>query len=141
MMRRRLKHKEWHYPQLFLIDGGRGQVRAVWQVFQEMANSKKGNPVISSDSEKSPDSGKDKSGDFSAAPRNDNNNWSMEQLNNIPIFGIAKREEWLYPPEGEVIKLPKRSLALRLVQKIRDESHRFAITYHKKLRSKAFLSP
>ncbi|MBI2593084.1 excinuclease ABC subunit UvrC [Candidatus Daviesbacteria bacterium] len=58
---------------------------------------------------------------------------------NIPVFGLAKREEWLYPPEGEVIKLPKRSLALRLLQKIRDESHRFAISYHKKLRAKVFL--
>lgn len=52
----------------------------------------------------------------------------------IPIFGLAKREEWLYPPEGEIIKLPKRSLSLRLLQKLRDESHRFAIAYHRKLR-------
>lgn len=56
---------------------------------------------------------------------------------NIPIFGLAKREEWLYPSEGEIIKLPKKSLALRLLQKIRDESHRFAVTYHRKLRKKA----
>ncbi|EKD91348.1 MAG: Excinuclease ABC subunit C [uncultured bacterium] len=55
----------------------------------------------------------------------------------IPIFGLAKRMEWLYPPEGEVVKLPKRSLSLRLLQKIRDESHRFAITYHRKLRKKS----
>lgn len=54
----------------------------------------------------------------------------------IPIFGIAKRFEWLYPPEKEVIKLSKRNLGLRLIQKIRDESHRFAISYHRKLRSK-----
>lgn len=57
---------------------------------------------------------------------------------NIPIFGLAKRMEWLYPPEGEVVKLSKRSLSLRLLQKIRNESHRFAITYHRKLRQKAF---
>lgn len=58
---------------------------------------------------------------------------------NIPVFGLAKREEWLYPPEGEIIKLPKKSLALRLLQKLRDEAHRFAVSYHKKLRAKAFL--
>lgn len=52
----------------------------------------------------------------------------------IPILGLAKRNEWLYPPEGEIIKLSKRSLSLRLLQKLRDESHRFAITYHRKLR-------
>jgi excinuclease ABC subunit C len=47
--------------------------------------------------------------------------------------------EWLYPPEGEVIRLPKKNMGLRLLQKLRDESHRFAITYHRKLRAKAFL--
>lgn len=54
----------------------------------------------------------------------------------IPVFGLAKRMEWLYPPEGEVIKLPKRSLSLKLLQKLRDEAHRFAITYHRKLHGK-----
>lgn len=68
------------------------------------------------------------------------NNVTIKQFNNIPIFGLAKREEWLYPPEGEIIKLPRKNLGLRVLQKIRNESHRFAITYHKKLRSKTFLS-
>lgn len=52
----------------------------------------------------------------------------------IPVFGLAKRDEWLYPPEGDIIKLPRKSLSLKLLQKIRDESHRFAISYHRKLR-------
>lgn len=54
----------------------------------------------------------------------------------IPIFGLAKRMEWLYSPAGAVIKLPKKSLSLRLLQKLRDESHRFAISYHRKLRDR-----
>lgn len=57
----------------------------------------------------------------------------------IPVYGLAKRLEWLYPPEGSIVKLPKRSLALRLLQRLRDEAHRFAISYHRKLRSKSFL--
>src|SRR3989344_2248935 len=57
----------------------------------------------------------------------------------IPIFGLAKRMEWLYPPEGEIIKLPKRSLSLKLLQKLRDESHRFALSYHRKLRDKIMI--
>lgn len=57
----------------------------------------------------------------------------------IPVFGLAKRMEWLYPPEGDVVKLPKRSLSLKLLQKLRDEAHRFAISYHRKLREKAIL--
>ncbi len=55
----------------------------------------------------------------------------------IPVFGLAKRMEWLYPPKGETVKLSKRSLSLRLLQKLRDESHRFAVNYHRKLREQA----
>lgn len=54
----------------------------------------------------------------------------------LPIFGLAKREEWLYPPEGEVLKLSRNSLSLKLLQKLRDESHRFALSYHRKLRDR-----
>ena len=52
----------------------------------------------------------------------------------IPIYGLAKRMEWLYPPQGEIVKLSRKSLSLKLLQKLRDESHRFAIAYHRKLR-------
>lgn len=57
----------------------------------------------------------------------------------MPVFGLAKRMEWLYPPQGEIIKLSKKSLSLKLLQKLRDESHRFAITFHRKLHGKALL--
>jgi excinuclease ABC subunit C len=56
----------------------------------------------------------------------------------LPIYGLAKRMEWLYVPNSDqIVKLPKKSTALQLLQKLRDESHRFAITYHRKLRNKA----
>jgi excinuclease ABC subunit C len=58
----------------------------------------------------------------------------------IPIIGIAKREEILITSDFKNIKLPKDSSALILVRRIRDEAHRFAITYHKKLRSKYLLT-
>lgn len=58
----------------------------------------------------------------------------------LPIFGLAKRMEWLYPPEGDIIKLSKKSLSLKLLQKLRDEAHRFAITYHRKLHGKILMS-
>ncbi|OGE38048.1 hypothetical protein A3B45_03180 [Candidatus Daviesbacteria bacterium RIFCSPLOWO2_01_FULL_39_12] len=54
----------------------------------------------------------------------------------IPVFGLAKRLEWLYPPEREVVKLSRKSLSLKLLQKIRDEAHRFALVYHRKLRGR-----
>ena len=91
MMRRRLKHKEWPMPDLIIVDGGRGQARAV---------------------------------------KLETGNLKLE----IPIYGLAKREEWLYPPEGEIVKLQRKSLSLKLLQRLRDESHRFAIAYHRKLR-------
>ncbi len=96
MMRRRLNHPEWPMPDLFIIDGGAGQVSAIHQVFQERNVS-------------------------------------------VPMFGLAKRFEWLYAPDGSVVKLPKHSEALKMVTKIRDEAHRFAITYHRKLHQKSVL--
>lgn len=56
----------------------------------------------------------------------------------IPIIGLAKKEETIITRDFQFIKLPKSSPALQLVMRIRDEAHRFAITYHKKLRSKFF---
>lgn len=56
----------------------------------------------------------------------------------VPVFGLAKKMEWLYPADKEVIKLSRSSLSLRLLQKIRDEAHRFAIGYHRKLRNISF---
>lgn len=58
----------------------------------------------------------------------------------LPIYGLAKRMEWLYPPEGEIIKLSKRSPALKLLQKLRDEAHRFAVNYHRKLHRRSILN-
>lgn len=58
----------------------------------------------------------------------------------IPIYGLAKRMEWLYPPEGEILKLPMKSLSLKLLRKLRDEAHRFAVTYHRKLHQRSILN-
>lgn len=104
MIKRRLKHPEWPAPGFVLVDGGRGQAKAVKLEIRNFSPRFAG-----------------EAGNFE-----------------IPVYGLAKRFEWLYPPEGAVIKLPKRSPALRLLMKIRDESHRFAVTYHRKLRSKKF---
>ncbi|MHA7099751.1 excinuclease ABC subunit UvrC [Roseivirga pacifica] len=55
----------------------------------------------------------------------------------IPIIGIAKRLEELYFPEDSFpLHIDKKSESLRLIQQLRDEAHRFAITFHRDLRSK-----
>ena len=53
----------------------------------------------------------------------------------VPVIGLAKRLEEIYlPGNRDPFNLPKTSPALKLLQRIRDEAHRFAISYHRKLR-------
>ena len=55
----------------------------------------------------------------------------------IPVASLAKRFEEVYVPgEADPIRLPRQSEALYLLQRIRDEAHRFAITFHRELRGK-----
>lgn len=60
------------------------------------------------------------------------------QKNNskVPLIGIAKKEETIITSDFKEIKLRKGSLAFKLVTGMRNEAHRFAVTYHKKIRSK-----
>jgi excinuclease ABC subunit C len=59
-------------------------------------------------------------------------------LHDMPVFGLAKEHEQLWPPGATApIILPPTSQGMYLVQRIRDEAHRFAITYHRQLRAKA----
>lgn len=58
-------------------------------------------------------------------------------LDDLPVVGLAKREEEIFKPhQSESIMLDRDGAALHLIQRIRDEAHRFAITYHRKLRGK-----
>ena len=60
---------------------------------------------------------------------------------NIPVISLAKRlEEIFLPGKKNPLVLPKNSIALFLLQRIRDEAHRFAIGYHRKLRTKSMAS-
>jgi excinuclease ABC subunit C len=66
----------------------------------------------------------------------------MEELGitDVPLSGLAKRFEELYlPHRSDPVVLPRRSQALYLVQRLRDEAHRFAITYHRDVRGKRAL--
>ena len=58
-------------------------------------------------------------------------------FSDIPIAGIAKREEEIFMPYSEEpIILDKSSQGLYLLQRVRDEAHRFAVTYHRNIRQK-----
>jgi excinuclease ABC subunit C len=64
----------------------------------------------------------------------------LEELDmtGLPLAGLAKEHEWLYlPNQSDPIVLPANSPALHLIQRIRDEAHRFAVTYHRQRRAKS----
>ncbi|MEZ6141106.1 MAG: excinuclease ABC subunit UvrC [Zavarzinella sp.] len=91
----RMKREEAVFPDILLIDGGKGQLNAALQAFQAI---------------------------FVEPP---------------VLISLAKQEEEIYQPgESEPIRLSKHSAALRLLQFVRDESHRFAQLYHHRLQRK-----
>jgi len=58
----------------------------------------------------------------------------------LPVAGLAKRREEIIVPEGNkyrTLRLPLSGKAIKVFQRIRDEAHRFAVTYHRKLRETA----
>jgi len=59
-------------------------------------------------------------------------------MTGLVVAGLAKEHEWLYlPNQSAPIVLPPNSPALHLIQRIRDEAHRFAVTYHRQRRAKS----
>ena len=100
VLTRRLKHKEWEYPDLIVLDGGINQVRAILPIVAPYNI-----PVI----------GRDKSGDHSKS-------------SGVKI---------IY--DGKIMPLNPSSHIARLIARIDEESHRFAITYHSLLKRKSML--
>lgn len=104
VLTRRLKHKEWDYPDLIILDGGETQVNAILPIVESYNI-----PVI----------GRDKSGDHTR-------NAGVKLV--IPgDAGLSFRE------------LPSGSHVSRLIARIDEEAHRFAITYHSLLKRKNML--
>ena len=92
---RKLLENGGPFPDLILIDGGKGQLAAAYQALEELG------------------------------------------LANLVAVGIAKKEELLFTRDHvDGIALPKDSPALLLIQRIRDEAHRFAVTFHRQSRTK-----
>jgi excinuclease ABC subunit C len=94
---RRLRDEDEVFPDILLIDGGKGQLNAALEAFQALG------------------------------------------ITPPCLISLAKQEEEIFRPGvEESIKLSKHSAALRLLQYVRDESHRFAQHYHHMLRRKRF---
>jgi len=63
---------------------------------------------------------------------------SMEGMGDFPVISIAKRFEWIYVPDSSnPLRLAQDSPALRLIQRVRDEAHRFAVGYHRRLKERS----
>jgi excinuclease ABC subunit C len=94
------KDDSWkRMPDLVIIDGGKGQLSAAHEVFQELG------------------------------------------IEGVNLISLAKQEEEVFiPSRPDSLRLAKTSEALKLLQRIRDEAHRFGITYHRTLRAKRGLA-
>jgi excinuclease ABC subunit C len=65
----------------------------------------------------------------------------LSGIEGLAVASVAKKEEEIFLPGNvQPVRLDRRSAALRLVQHVRDEAHRFAVTYHRKLRGKGSLA-
>jgi excinuclease ABC subunit C len=94
----RLREEGESFPNLLLIDGGKGQLNAALDAFR------------------------------------------LLEITPPPILSLAKRDEEIFlPGQSEPIRLSKHAYALRLLQYVRDEAHRFAQHYHHLLRRKSSL--
>ena len=108
VIRRRLAHPEWPYPDVFLIDGGRGQLNVSLREISVPTGH---------------------------LPKGD-----QETASNIKIVALAKRLNELYVP-GQKKPIPLSKLpseTKNLLMYARDEAHRFAVSYHRKLHRQKF---
>lgn len=115
--------KTWYIPDLIIIDGWKWQLGAVMQIVDEFRKIEETplTPLVRGKLNSSPDKGR-----------------LGGVLSQLQFVSLAKREEELFLPwEKTSIILEKDSEELRLVQKIRDEAHRFAITFNRDSRIKA----
>ncbi len=129
----RMDHS-WPHPDLIVVDGGKGQLNAALKAQRELQipiNKLQTIPKSQTDSK-----GLVRDQGFPPKP----NPPLAEKIKDaiIPMIGLAKRiEEIFLPGKKEPIVLSHDNPALQLLQRLRDEAHRFAITFHKAKRSKA----
>jgi excinuclease ABC subunit C len=122
ILNRRLKHIEWPWPELIVVDGGLSQLTAAMSEFQKTRKAR----VSENQNFRHSDTT-----DISDSP-----SFPIR----LKIIALAKREEIISTDEGQEIHLPKNSPALHLLQRLRNEAHRFSQKYHLLLRNKKMLS-
>jgi len=148
VLTRRLKHDEWELPELLIVDGGKGQVSSALEILKEkniiiplIGLAKREETIViplhhpmigSNDYNRHPGVDKDH-GRISS---------SKDSIASVypELAEALQNDKGLIEENFKEVLLPRRTKALHLIQRLRDEAHRFAITYHKLLRSKAVTS-
>jgi excinuclease ABC subunit C len=111
----RVLEEEGGLPDLIVVDGGKGQLSSAVEVLERL--------------------GLRQAAGAQAAPRGEET-----AARHVPIIGLAKRLEEVFVPEAsDPQSIAKNSPGLKLLQQVRNEAHRFAITYHRSLRAKRTL--
>lgn len=106
---RRLLDEKKTFPDLIVIDGGKGQLSSAIKVLSDL-------------------------GVLNESKTHDNKNGKFWDFK---IIGLAKKlEEVYFPGEADSYTISKTSSGLKLLQRVRDEAHRFAVTFHQDLREK-----
>ncbi len=148
-------------PDLILIDGGKGQLNAALEAIRAGTSPptpllggegrQEGTPLLGGEGRRDPSpqpspAGGEGEGGLSPQPSPaggegegsaNTSRGEGEGGLGVAVIGLAKRNEEVYKPGmPDPILLPRNSKALHLLQRIRDEAHRFAITYHRDLRDK-----
>ena len=140
VLTRRLKHTEWEYPDLIIVDGGKGQISSALKAFAKynvslplIGLAKREEtiviPVLSRHSGKRSDSRIK-----TWTSRRSSEEGQVTDQRSLRDSRTGDDEK-----NFREVSLSKDSKALLLIMRIRDEAHRFAITYHRKLRSKSML--
>jgi excinuclease ABC subunit C len=142
VLKRRLKHEEWNTPSLIIVDGGKGQVTSALTALAESGSviplvglaKREETIVVPTIGERG-----EVKGERFDGPKIK----SYQELLNVRFAGTPEEKlKTIIVNEDNFteISFPKHSPTLHLLQRIRNEAHRFAITYHRKLRSKSALA-